>query len=843
MSCPACGGRTTRRGRCRECEQIERLEEEFSASRSDRSDRYECPECGLAESDAPDRQCWVCRSERHTRDADGHVVEADVEEHSATTDSEATTDTMFENKNTTETETNSDDQLRTDGGVTHRLRANTVEPETLQLLREQAGLSQSDLADRAGLSRSSIWACEDGREWVTDDVRESILEALRGLVSTTTVAGRVGGQPVATDGGVSPFPATGIVVPQGTGYDATFDCSTEHMTDTPDGDYLHAAAAAAANEYGVGTPVRVRFGGSETCNWFELLGPGIDETGPRGSRDRHSRPDREFQALEQAEDTDPGQICDQYASVERGWNSRVVRVPRQELSGIADWMEAGFASDLTLATDGHTLVVSESITWSEGVGRVDPRDDWYSPGRCYVCEEIVLDPRSRWAATEVSAHGLREALGKTDRDTGWIWVGIDRSTRRRPLSLGSSVSTGREPSECIHCDPVALAPVLPDNTSEQDDRWRPTVGEDRFTFPLRACERGGDRTAWGHEALKEAFRSLSRLEDRLSDDIDRGEGIETDGGDDIEECCLVEADRLYPPCMSESPEGLSCNRPKGHEGPHWCCSVSDDAHPKTEWEADETGRGQIEADGGSQEQKPSPIWTHWISPDEPVRLVTIARVVQVGDGAAAERSGGDVVLWPGRHPETRIWETADERDDPQPTVIRATCHVSLGTVMPASGAVDHYRALARSSASEVGWPAGAGFDQEESGESEVATDGGQVEVGDEGVVTATAPDDTDCVTYGPVSVADGDWIDTWMLTVTTESGCVEVELPRGAMYSLWREVRGVPWPEAQTENRERHRFVQELVRRGNDASLQLLSDAVQVLRGDLVAVDPQEVRR
>jgi len=131
---------------------------------------------------------------------------------------------------------------------------------------------------------------------------------------------------------------------------------------------------------------------------------------------------------------------------------------------------------------------------------------------------------------------------------------------------------------------------------------------------------------------------------------------------------------------------------------------------------------EIITDGGREE--PSPIWTDWIDPDDPVRSVTIARVVQVGDGASAERSRGDIVLWPGEHAETRIWETANERDDPQQTVIRATCHVSLGAVVAASNAVDHYRTLARSSASELGWPAGAGTDQEESGNSEVVTDGG-----------------------------------------------------------------------------------------------------------------------
>jgi len=157
--------------------------------------------------------------------------------------------------------------------------------------------------------------------------------------------------------------------------------------------------------------------------------------------------------------------------------------------------------------------------------------------------------------------------------------------------------------------------------------------------------------------------------------------------------------------------------PAGKEAGDWTETNSLETHAIDGGE--DRGDGDIMTDGGRKES--SPIWTDWIDADDPVRSVTIARVVQVGDGASAERSCGDVVLWPGEHAETRIWETADERGDPQQTVIQATCHIALGAVVPASNAVDHYRTLARSSASEISWPADAGPD----GDSEVATDGGQ----------------------------------------------------------------------------------------------------------------------
>lgn len=405
MSCPSCGGRTTRRGRCQECEQIERLEEEF-ASPASRSDRYECPECGFEESDAPDRQCWVCRSDRHTRDAEGHVVE-----HSATTNSDAT-DTMFtETETETETKSDDNDQLRTDGGTP---------------------------VDGPRLGPWSKWT-----GWRVDGE----------YVVRCTGCGSKGLRPGYTDHddncpAVDNYP-TKIVTDGGGDLCGRSDCSSNSVVDLPD---------------------------------------------------RHPPANKR---------------CAQHA-----------------LSDAVDGV-----GDVTAAK------ILDEIPLEKLVSRCEGADD---------------------------AHGHPVALARVD--------GIGAT---RAASIAQSV----------------------------DDS-------------------------------------------PLSEDL-----------------------------------------------------VDDDP--------------EVRADGGQLEH---------------------------------------------------------EVDDP-------------GTL-----------------------------------------------------ATATAPDDTDCVLYGPLSVTDGDWIDTWVLTITTESGCVEIELPPGAMYSLWREVRGVPWPEAHTEDRERHRLVRELVRRGNDASLQMLSDAVQVLRGDLVAVDPQEVR-
>ena len=113
------------------------------------------------------------------------------------------------------------------------------------------------------------------RRWMVSDrlpdgtVDEFVLELELNDTGTTAE--------VMTDGGVeSPFPATGTVVPEPTGHRASFDCATEYFSEA-DEDYLYRAVSAAANEYGIGTEVRVRFTGSEwTCNGFELLGP-VDE--------------------------------------------------------------------------------------------------------------------------------------------------------------------------------------------------------------------------------------------------------------------------------------------------------------------------------------------------------------------------------------------------------------------------------------------------------------------------------------------------------------------------------------------------------------------------------------
>jgi hypothetical protein len=49
------------------------------------------------------------------------------------------------------------------------------------------------------------------------------------------------------------------------------------------------------------------------------------------------------------------------------------------------------------------------------------------------------------------------------------------------------------------------------------------------------------------------------------------------------------------------------------------------------------------------------------------------------------------------------------------------------------------------------------------------------------------------VTYGPATDADG-----YVLTLITADGPLEVEFDEEAMYLLWTEVRGTPWPDPPT---------------------------------------------
>lgn len=83
------------------------------------------------------------------------------------------------------------------------------------------------------------------------------------------------------------------------------------------------------------------------------------------------------------------------------------------------------------------------------------------------------------------------------------------------------------------------------------------------------------------------------------------------------------------------------------------------------------------------------------------------------------------------------------------------------------------------------------------------------------------------IVYGPRS--DGD--DGYVLTLASEDGRVEARLDEAAMYHLWTEVRGVPWPEPDEFN-EKDRRVKQVLHAANGADLETLDEALRVLRGD-----------
>lgn len=83
------------------------------------------------------------------------------------------------------------------------------------------------------------------------------------------------------------------------------------------------------------------------------------------------------------------------------------------------------------------------------------------------------------------------------------------------------------------------------------------------------------------------------------------------------------------------------------------------------------------------------------------------------------------------------------------------------------------------------------------------------------------------VTYGPSVRHDGDG---YVLTVTAAEDRVEIVLPPEAMYTLWTEVRGVPWPERDAGVEDR--LVRQLVHYTNGADEASLREAIRVLGGE-----------
>lgn len=82
-------------------------------------------------------------------------------------------------------------------------------------------------------------------------------------------------------------------------------------------------------------------------------------------------------------------------------------------------------------------------------------------------------------------------------------------------------------------------------------------------------------------------------------------------------------------------------------------------------------------------------------------------------------------------------------------------------------------------------------------------------------------DERPAVSYGP-KPRDGD---RWVLAFSAEGERVELELGEQAMYDLWIEVRGVPWPNANKYDR----LVRQVVHAANGADREMLEDALEAL--------------
>ena len=70
--------------------------------------------------------------------------------------------------------------------------------------------------------------------------------------------------------------------------------------------------------------------------------------------------------------------------------------------------------------------------------------------------------------------------------------------------------------------------------------------------------------------------------------------------------------------------------------------------------------------------------------------------------------------------------------------------------------------------------------------------------------------------------------DGYVLTLITADGPLEVEFDEEAMYLLWTEVKGTPWPDPPTST-ERDLLVKRLVELANGADEEMLRAAIRAL--------------
>ena len=103
----------------------------------------------------------------------------------------------------------------------------------------------------------------------------------------------------------------------------------------------------------------------------------------------------------------------------------------------------------------------------------------------------------------------------------------------------------------------------------------------------------------------------------------------------------------------------------------------------------------------------------------------------------------------------------------------------------------------------------------------------QVLEADGGVATDRyAVSGADGIVYGPAFDSEG-----YVLLVATEERRVEIELDEDAMYTLWTEVKGVPWPEPD-EMARKDRLVRQVLHAANGADEESLREALGVLGGE-----------
>jgi len=91
--------------------------------------------------------------------------------------------------------------------------------------------------------------------------------------------------------------------------------------------------------------------------------------------------------------------------------------------------------------------------------------------------------------------------------------------------------------------------------------------------------------------------------------------------------------------------------------------------------------------------------------------------------------------------------------------------------------------------------------------------------------TFRVDDERPAISYGPTKHPD-----EWVLALTTVSeGRVEIVLEEGAMYDLWVETRGVPWPSASQHDATEERLARQVIHGVTGADKEMLRDALEAL--------------